>query len=198
MPRPKSLDRAAIAEQAMGHFWREGFHAASISTLIAATGLNRKALYDEFDGKAGLFAAALAAYIDAVVTPAFAAVEAPDAGLAAIDRFFTIQIARGVAAGLPGPGCFIANTMTECAAAEPTFAGIIDGHLARLTAGFANALANEAAARGADDVDIAALAEFLTISAQGLWAYSRRVSDAQALATYKENLVAMIDERLSK
>ncbi|MEM8771444.1 MAG: TetR/AcrR family transcriptional regulator [Pseudomonadota bacterium] len=195
MARPPSFSADDIATRAMAHFWRYGFHGASISSLTDATGLNRKALYENYNGKEGIFAASLRTYIDRVVTPAFAQVEEDGADLSHIDRFFTAQIESGVKTGLPG--CFIANTMTESAPHVALFREIVNGHLARLRAGFSNALQNEASRRNRKDIDIGALAEFLTVSAQGLWTYSRTLSDPESLWTYKDNLMDMINTRLT-
>lgn len=56
--------RAAAIEAAKEIFWSRGYADASIAEMVAATGLNRYALYSEFGGKRDLFLAALDAYFE--------------------------------------------------------------------------------------------------------------------------------------
>jgi len=74
------------------------------------------------------------------VEPAFSQVEAPKAGLSDIAGYWELQISRGEQAGLPGPGCLLANTMTERAPHAPDVAKVVAAHNNRLRAGFRNAL----------------------------------------------------------
>ncbi|HSB95178.1 MAG TPA: TetR family transcriptional regulator, partial [Spongiibacteraceae bacterium] len=63
MGRPISYDKTAVVGAALEQFWRAGFTATNIDTLIAGTGLNKHSLYQAFDGKTGLFIAALELYL---------------------------------------------------------------------------------------------------------------------------------------
>lgn len=137
--------------------------------LVRVTGSSRHALYAEFGGKRDLFLACFAPYRDQVVSPAFAQVEAPGAGLPQIAAYFETQIARAETAGLPGPGCLVANTATELAPHDPDAAAEVARHNARLAAGFANALRNDE------------LAYALVVFATGLWSLSRVTDDADGL-----------------
>lgn len=195
MPPTRAKSKDEIVHAAMQRFWTHGVAGSSIRDLIHATGSNRAALYSAFGGKEGLLRACLAAYREAVVTPAFARVEAPDAGLAEIRAYFEHQIDAAEAAGLPGPGCLIANMMTEVAPHEPEVRAIVEAHLARLRAGFRNALIHAAPA-GTPDRRIKELADFLAISAQGLWSHSRQVEDAAPLRAHVATLIGLVEERL--
>jgi len=86
-----------------------------------------------------------------------------------IERYFEIQISRAAQGGLPGPGCLIANTLTEVAP-------------------------HEAAVMKAAK----ALASFLVISAQGLWAISRTVSNARVLRRQASILLELVKYRIAK
>lgn len=66
MPRPKLYDRDTVLANALGIFWDKGFEATSLSDLMAATGLNKKSLYNEFGSKDALFYCALESYIQQV------------------------------------------------------------------------------------------------------------------------------------
>ncbi|WP_250501256.1 TetR/AcrR family transcriptional regulator [Caballeronia sp. GAWG1-5s-s] len=60
-------DETAAVEAAMKVFWRNGYAAASINDLTAATGLSRSSIYQRFEDKDGLFREALNHYTDRVL-----------------------------------------------------------------------------------------------------------------------------------
>ena len=60
-------DEADVLDAAMAVFWTHGYAAASVSDLIAATGLSRSSLYQRFGDKDGLFKEVLERYRDRVV-----------------------------------------------------------------------------------------------------------------------------------
>jgi len=172
-------------------FWRRGYEATSVDDLVRSIGISRHSLYGDFGGKEDLFVACLDAYRHEVVTPAFAQVEARHATLDAVSRYFEFQIAGGEAAGFPGPGCLMANVLTEVAPHNPRIAAITGAHNDRLRTGFRNALINSAAGAGVrlknPDVDI--LANVLVVFANGLWSMSRAVASAVPLRrTVREQL----------
>ncbi|MEM7048565.1 MAG: TetR/AcrR family transcriptional regulator [Acidobacteriota bacterium] len=189
MARPKQYDRSDVALRAMQRFWQHGYYASSIRDLVAATGVNRHGLYGEFGDKRGLFVAAVEAYCEAVVTPAFAAVEAPGAGWKEIRAYFEHQIALAESVGLPGPGCLLANTMVESGPHEALFQALVEAHLERLERGFRQALAGVAAS----PADAERWAAFLVVSTQGLWSYSRTTARAEPLRAYVEQLLLAVE-----
>jgi TetR/AcrR family transcriptional regulator, transcriptional repressor for nem operon len=196
MNRPKTYEPREASLRAMHEFWKHGFYATSIDTLVAATGVSRHGLYAEFTDKRGLFVAAMRSYFEAVVTPAFAAVEAPGAGFAALRGYFETQIALAERVGLPGPGCLVANTMVEAGPHEAEFMDLIASHLARLSAGFGQLLKHEQQRlRPKAQLDIDQLAFALTVSSQGLWSISRTVADAGLLRSYARSVVDDLERK---
>jgi TetR/AcrR family transcriptional regulator, transcriptional repressor for nem operon len=194
--RPKTYASRDLVLRAMAQFWTHGYYATSIDSLVAATGVSRHGLYAEFNDKRGLFVAAMRAYFDAVVTPAFAPVEAKGAGFKQIRDYFETQIARGEAAGLPGPGCLVANTMVEVGPHDEAFAQWVSTHLRRLTVGFRQVLVNERRRlRPKASLDVDALAFGLTVSTQGLWSVSRTVDRADLLRAYATQLVDDVERK---
>lgn len=173
----------------MQRFWVHGYNGSAISDLVQATGVNRHGLYQTFDDKQGLFAAAATRYANGVVTPALAQVEAPGAGLAEIRAYFYQQIALAEEHGLPGPGCLMANSMTETGPHDPKVAALVKAHLDRLTIAFRNALQGSVAQDRLDEA-----AWFVTVSAQGLWSVSRTVDTAAPLYAYVDRLMAQFEE----
>lgn len=196
MPRTAALNADEITAAAMRHFWQNGYHATSMDALVAAIGVSRHAIYTGIGGKNELYRRGFAAYQSAVVTPAFAAVERDDAGLAEIAQYFETQIALAEVAGLPGPGCLVANAMTETAPHDPAIAKEVGAHNDRLRKGFANALSGEQAALTNEEVN--ALADFLVITAQGLWSMSRAVTSAAPLRAHVANILSLLRIRISQ
>lgn len=176
----------------MTHFWCNGFSSASMDDLVRAMGASRHAIYAEFGSKDGLFDAVLGFYVDAIVTPAFARVEAPGAGLNEIGGYWEQQICAGERAGLPGPGCLLSNTMTERAPHAPEVAKAVAAHNARLQAGFRNALRGPGIAlrHRSSKAVIDGMALTLTIFSNGLWSHSRGVTDARPLRLATKTMIA--------
>ncbi len=180
----------------MDIFWRKGFEATSIRDLIEMTGANRFGLYGEFGDKRNLFLKSLAHYAETFVSKAFAPVEASDAGIEGIETYFRTLIDLAEAWGMPGRGCLMANSMTEVAPHDEAISSAVRAHFDRLCRGFERALAIAKAKRQLpENFDAAAFAQFLAISAQGLWAYSRISRDASELRRYVTTLLAPITPR---
>lgn len=194
MPKPRTYDRAELINSAMEQFWQHGYYATSISDLVAATGVSRHGLYAEFDGKQGMFLAALETYLETFVQEAFGRVEGNGASIAQIRSYFEHLIALAEESGLPGPGCLMANSMVEAAPHEAAVKAVVQRHLNRLKGGFEQALLNGQKRNEVDrSVDPAHFADFLAISAQGLWSASRVISDAAHLRAYVDTLLAPIE-----
>ncbi len=193
MSRPKIHNKDTLVESAMQQFWLNGYEATSIDDLIKATGASRHALYSELGSKRDLYLEGFAAYQRLVVTPAISTIEAEGARLEAISAFFEIQISLAELSGFPGPGCFVANATTETAPHDDDVRAAVDAHLTRLRSGFRNALRST----DATEHDMDALADFLTVSAQGLWAMSRVVDSAAPLRSYVKTLMTLITQRIS-
>jgi TetR/AcrR family transcriptional regulator, transcriptional repressor for nem operon len=197
MPRPRSFTGKSITQSALGTFWQAGYHATSMDDLVAATGASRHAIYTEFGGKHALFISALDAYRDEIVTPAFSMVEADGANLASVARYFEFQIARAEAIGLPGAGCFFANSSTEVAPHDDDVRARVDAHNRRLFNGFLAALRTTAGGRtSSPPSELANLAATMVVFATGLWTASRAVGDAKSLRQSVRTFLAMIERAL--
>jgi len=183
MPRPKTHTRKSIASAAMDTFWQYGYEATSLNDLVRQTGASRQSIYADFGGKLDLFLASLDCYQTEVVTPAFAQVEQRGADLSAVEAYFWHQIERAESAGLPGPGCLIANTMTENAAHDLKVSERVTSHNNRLQAGFLNAFRGEYRIKQIriQEKRLEVIAATTVIFAQGLWSYSRAIDNSQTL-----------------
>ena len=195
MPKAPGHTLEALLDRSMDVFWKHGFGGVSVGDLVRETGVSRYGIYGPFKGKSELFLACLQTYQERVVSPAFAPVEGPGAGLAEIRDYFETQIARAEADGFPGRGCLVAKTMTERAAHDHIVRNAVTAHNERLVAGFANAL--RGAAPDSSEAERQALASFLSISAQGLWAHAASVGSAEPLRDYVNTLMKLVEGRLT-
>jgi TetR/AcrR family transcriptional regulator, transcriptional repressor for nem operon len=201
MPRPRTQPKTAVVTQAMHLFWRRGYEPTSVDDLVRETGVSRHSLYGDYGGKEGLFMAALEAYSRDVVTPAFGRVEHETAQLEAVSLYFNEQISHGAARGFPGAGCLMANTMTEAAPHNAAIGARVDAHNARLCAGFRHALVNT---RGGSLDESAAnsmaepMAVALMVFANGLWSFSRTVTDAAPLHAAVRHMLQLVEMRIAR
>ena len=195
MARPRAHTKDSLVHAAMMQFWHHGYGATSMNDLVKATGVSKHGIYSDVGGKLELYLLAFQAYQASIVSAAFEQVERDGAGLGEIASYFEAQIALAEKSGLPGPGCLVANAMTETAPHIADVAEQVAHHNARLTAGFRGALANEAKHLPGADLD--QLADFLTTSAQGLWSMSRTVETSAPLCAHVATLLDLIKRKLT-
>jgi TetR/AcrR family transcriptional repressor of nem operon len=199
MPRQRSINRNDLISNALMVFWRKGYAATSVDDLVKATGVGRGALYTDFNGKKALFLACLETYCATGVDPAFARVEAADSGFKEISKFIDTQLDRFVGLDVPMPGCLIANTLAEACVEDAQIRSAVHAHYERLTRGFVHALSNEARRRDLNlsRAQITALAEFATLSIQGLWSYGRIARNSDTMRQQAKILVSALEQSLS-
>lgn len=196
MPRRPAHTAESLLDSALSQFWTGGFYATSMDDLVRATGVSRHGIYGSFGGKQDLFLACFARYQDQVVTPAFAVVEAPEADLAAVSDYFEHQIGRAEAAGLPGPGCFVANAATEVAPHDDAVRAQVAWHNDRLFAGFRKVLARRQKLALSDSA-LDDIAWVMVVFTNGLWSASRVTKNGAALRRSAEVFLACIEEKTS-
>jgi TetR/AcrR family transcriptional regulator, transcriptional repressor for nem operon len=190
MSRTKTISDEDVVQRAMVLFWKKGFEATSINDLVDATGGNRFGLYAAFGDKRGLFLQSLNHYAKTFVTRALADVERPAAGIKDIRGYFERLVDLAEAWGLPSQGCLMANSMTEIAPHDSAILEKVRAHFERVRRGFEHALCNAKKQRDLPkEFDPAKYAQFLAVSAQGLWAYSRICNDAAELRCYVSTLL---------
>jgi TetR/AcrR family transcriptional regulator, transcriptional repressor for nem operon len=113
--RQKQFDDTTVVRAARDVFWRRGYASTSLADLEAATGLSRSSMYLTYGSKRGLFDRALRNYLDEVILPMLAPMEATGAGREEIVGYFLAQAAnlRQSPDSVLTHGCLIANTSTE-------------------------------------------------------------------------------------
>lgn len=67
--RPKSFDIDSLMDQSVKLFWRHGYQATSVRDIAKEANVTTGTLYNEFDGKDGLFAATIEHYFNKMIKP---------------------------------------------------------------------------------------------------------------------------------
>ncbi|MBI1391955.1 MAG: TetR family transcriptional regulator [Alphaproteobacteria bacterium] len=198
MARPRSKSRGELIGGAMRVFWKNGFASTSIEDLVSATGVGRGAIYTDFGGKEDLYRHSLAAYRAKFVDPALALLNDGEDGLDAIRAYFDYFIALHKRHGMPGPGCFFANAMTELAPHDASVKDLVNQHAQDLRVGFRIALKRAAKAHSAilSAAELEELAGFLSTASQGLWSYGRSIDDIAQLECFKKALLKLLHLRM--
>jgi len=150
--RPPAYERDDVVEKAQRLFWKDGAAGVSLDALSEATGLHKPSLYAAFGGKAGLYVAALDAYIERGapdVQGAFA--RAPLRS--ALEAFYEADL--DVFCGPEGrSGCFLVGTAIQAAADVPEVRSRVEAVFAGL-----RRLLRARLERAADEGDLAAAAD---------------------------------------
>lgn len=181
-------------------FWRGGYNATSMDRLVKKTGVARKGIYSDFGGKAKLYEECIKYYRESVAAPAVALLYSDDAGLGAIQAYFEYFIDLHRKNGMPGPGCMVANSMTEEAPHNTDIQAQVDAHNDVLSKAFSHSLrvAGQQAEAALSDEEIDELALFLVTSSQGLWSYARSIGELEVLENFTASLMALLTSRLNR
>lgn len=196
MPRAKSQSREDLLDSAMKAFWHIGFHVISIGDLVRETGVSRGSIYSDFSDKRELFHACIDHYEKVVMSPLFESVEAKGAGIDGIRDFLEALLTRFKATPGAGPGCLVGNTFTQLPQKDETREKILQFY-AKRTCGYRKALAYEnKLSKLLTQPEIDDLANYVTISVQGLWSYSQLTEDESVLRHYSDTLIAFLELRM--
>ncbi|HEX9965350.1 MAG TPA: TetR/AcrR family transcriptional regulator [Allosphingosinicella sp.] len=158
--RPPRYDRDEVVDKAQQLFWQEGTSAVSIDALSSAIGLHKPSLYAAFGGKAGLYAAALEAYIERGAPDVQGALDRVPLR-AALEAFFEADL--DVFCGDEGRrGCFLVGTAIEASAKAPELRSRVEGVFAGLRRVLRDRLARSVADGDLDPgAEVDALTEIL-------------------------------------
>jgi len=180
-------------DRAVSLFWERGYYDVSVDELVNRTGLHRAAVYGEFGSRQRLFEASLRRYRERVVAVFFAELERPDAGLAAIERFF-VTISDAAARPKKRIGCLMINTASEVSPNIRSVAHIVSSYVDDLRTRFQQACIN-ARARGEvrQGIDVDQVADYLLGSVLGLWALARSPASTATLQHYVQGVLTFVD-----
>ena len=150
--RPPAYDRNDVVDKAQRLFWKDGAAGVSLDALSEATGLHKPSLYAAFGGKAGLYVAALDAYIERGAPDVRAAFKRAPLR-AALESFYEADL--DVFCGADGnKGCFLVGTAIQAGADLPEVRSRVEAVFAGL-----RRLLRARLERAADEGDLAAEAD---------------------------------------
>ena len=134
MARPREFDEAAVLEAAVQCFWRRGYEATSVRTLIEQTGLTGASLYNAFGDKRALYGRALEHYVEGSIAERIRRC----AGLApraAIGAFFAEILCRSLG-DREHRGCMLVNAALDAVPQDRELQQAVAGVLVRIEAFF--------------------------------------------------------------
>jgi TetR/AcrR family transcriptional regulator, transcriptional repressor for nem operon len=191
MARPKSFDDAAVLDRALQLFRERGFDGTSMSDLEAHLGLGRQSLYNTFGDKRELYLKALDLYQRQANSQMLDMLEAPDAGLDALERWLAANAATVTVPGAPA-GCFTVNSIVERPDDAPTAARCTHGREC-LTRAIRTVL-SQARAKGEipAERDVEGLVGLVVAHVYGLAVLARAGASERELGAASEALMAVV------
>jgi AcrR family transcriptional regulator len=139
--RPRSFDPDVVLEKARAVFWDQGYAAASLDDIAAATGLNRPSLYAAFGDKHALYMAALANTRARAVAAMRAVLGREPTLRGALAALFEAAIGAYVGGDAAQRGCFIVGTAVTQAVDDAEVREVVTGFIADEDAAFHERLA---------------------------------------------------------
>jgi AcrR family transcriptional regulator len=189
--RPRTYERDTVVDSAQDLFWREGASSVSLDALANATGLHKPSLYAAFGSKAGLYVAALDAYIDRGAPDVSGALSKAPLRVA-LEAFFEADL--DVFCGESGKrGCFLIGTAIEAAAGSEAVRERVERVFAGLRA-VLRARVDRAVTEGnlPAEVDREAVAEILFATHTALAVEARAGASRQSLRERYRRVVGFL------
>ncbi|GGM16803.1 TetR family transcriptional regulator [Streptomyces fumigatiscleroticus] len=191
MARPREFDTDMAVEQAMGLFWRRGYHATPVPRLTALLGIGSGSLYAAFGSKDGLYARSLARYCDGLVAALERDVRAGSDIRTALRTLLLAMVTTDLAD--PERGCLLVRAATERAAHDGTVKQVHTAMTAAesvLTEALRRAQARGELGSGHDPVE---LARFLTTFIQGIHVMGQARADRAFLESAVTGALKALD-----
>jgi AcrR family transcriptional regulator len=110
MVRARAFDEDTVLTGAMTAFRRSGYAGTAIPALETATGISAGSLYNAYGDKRGIFLAAFAHYLKAVLEARIARFASPSQGLSGLRQLFLSLLRESDGEKF---GCLITNTAIE-------------------------------------------------------------------------------------
>ena len=193
MPWEKTFDEDDAIAKAMKVFWEKGYEPASISDLIAGTGITRGSLYNAFGGKEQLFVKALLKYDQDNRRAFLAELEAMDDPRRAIAAVFDGIVAETLA-DTEKKGCFIINTASELSTHGEEVNRIVHNGIREFEAFFRRSIEVAQARKDIpESIDPEATAKALLAMVVAIRVLGRGVSDKSALTTIADQALRLIN-----
>jgi len=175
MSRQKSYRSQDVIQKAMNLFWTKGYQPTSMTELVAATGINKKSLYNEFGSKEQLFNSALQQYA-AELEHRMQPLLVSEPGLENIERFLQL-LKRNI-----GRGCLFTLTINETSSVSKEALEFIYTCIEKLELFFVqNIKSGQAQGSIRTDQNAKALSKFLSMSMLGLTTRARYLKSSDEM-----------------
>ena len=166
------MDEALDA--AIGVFWERGYQGASMTDLVAATGLQKGSLYKAFEDKHDLFMKSLARYLEGGLSELDRALRGAVSPKAGLKNWLEAMVVERSCTGDRRVGCFAVNSVVELGVADETVRRQLEAHFARMRRTLGETI-HKGQEQGElrDDLSAGALSDFVISVASGLLALSK-------------------------
>jgi AcrR family transcriptional regulator len=187
--------REALLEAAFAEMYMNGFRAASLEAILAASGLTKGALYHHFGSKQGLGYAVVEERVKPLVREryldTFRAVADPIEGLRRMGARMQQELEKE---GILLMGCPVNNLVTEMSGVDDGFrcrlADVLDEWKATIAEGLRR---GQASGLVREDIDPAAVATFYVASYQGACGYAKNAHDIAPFEACRDGLDAHLE-----
>jgi len=140
MPRPLTIDNAAVLDRAVEILWRDGCDSVSIRDLERVCGLKAPSLYQRFESRDSLVAAAIDRYVTTVVAARVRRhLTDGDDPITGIRSFFTSVLEPFPGEDVPR-GCLLTSTTGQRALIAPPIRRAVEAGLGAIEQGFCAAI----------------------------------------------------------
>lgn len=194
MARTKAFDQSAVLEKALHIFWRDGYDATSMDSLVKGLGISRSSIYDTFGDKRALFLKALEAYrqrSSEVVIDILKNHQQPKIAF----REILENSMEVTACDKERKGCFIANSAVEMASYDEETRAIAVENKARVITAFTDAISRgQLAGDISKKFTATQLAEFIYATYNGLQVVGKFENDEQKLKQSVRLALSLLDD----
>ena len=194
--RPRKVDLESALETSMNVFWEKGFEATSMNDLSVATGMAKPGLYAAFGDKEKLFCSALTRYFDRSGQLLLDDLVQSPIGLSAAIRRYLEAIANALLDTSKPGGCFVANSVVECARRASPIAHLIrEFDAKRRSALFERLQRARCEGELPDGVDSEAMADFFAGQALAMAVMGRAGADQATFRRFIDVAMTVLPDR---
>jgi AcrR family transcriptional regulator len=195
MARSPSFDREAALGQAIGLFWKRGYHCSSMKQIEHALDMRPGSIYATFGNKDGLYSEALARYAEAGGAELAKHMAGYDSILDGLKGYLR-KIASSCSDkdGVPSRACLIVKTLLEASNTHAGHSKQAREILEAIEQSFSELL-EEAKQRGElkDATDCARLARLMQSQIMGLRSIAERNLSAGDLKALGDDMAHILD-----
>jgi TetR/AcrR family transcriptional repressor of nem operon len=193
MGRSRSFDESEVLAAAKDQFWSNGYAAARVDDIAAATGLGKGSLYGAFGDKHKLFLRVFDDYCAGLIEAVRRALEGPDAGAYERLRAHVLKVANATASDVCLRGCLLAKGTAELSGQDEAVVATARQTFAAIEQLISSCIAG--AQRAGDikqDADPARLAGLLLAVLRGIEALGKGGSNPDSLHAIAETALALL------